>query len=192
MPALEPNPPCWTWLPLSRGSVAEPVARRWLASQLELPPDRLPLRRDAHGRPQLEGAFHHWDCNWSHSGDGLVVSLGHRAWVGIDLEWIRPRPRALTLARRFFTDAEADALAAMDPTEQQHAFQRLWCGKEAVLKAHGRGLAFGLDKLEFEFGSSGLRLASCDPALGDPSQWSLRELVPAAGYLGALAWRRAG
>lgn len=187
MPEL--NPPRWTWLPLPRGSIAEPIARQWLGSQLELPQDRLPLRRDEHGRPQLEGAFHHWDCNWSHSGEGLLVAVGHRVRLGIDLEWIRPRPRALALARRFFTAAEAQALAAMDVAEQEHAFQRLWCGKEAVLKAHGRGLAFGLDRLEFVFTASGLRLESCAPALGDPAQWSLQELVPAAGYRGVLAWR---
>lgn len=187
----EPNPPRWIWLPLPRGSIAEPVARHWLGAQLALPPDRLPLPRDVHGRPQLEGALHHWDCNWSHSGEGLLVALGHGIRVGIDLEWFRPRPRALPLARRFFTAAEAEALAAMDESEQEHAFQRLWCAKEAVLKAHGRGLAFGLDRLEFAFTASGLRLASCDPALGDPAQWSLQELVPAAGYRGVLAWRSA-
>lgn len=190
MPAPAPHPPRWTWLPLSRGSAAEPVARGWLGTQLALPKDRLPLLRDEYGRPQLDGAFHHWDCNWSHSGDGLLVALAHHARVGIDLEWIRPRPRALELARRFFTSAEADALAAMSPAGQQEAFLRLWCAKEAVLKAHGRGLAFGLDKLAFDLDAPGLRLSSCDAALGDPAQWSLLALEPAAGYLGALAWRR--
>lgn len=188
----EPDPPRWTWLPLPRGSVAEPVARQWLGGQLQLPPDRLPLHRDAHGRPQLEGPLQHWDCNWSHSGDGLLVALGQRLRVGIDLEWLRPRPRALDLARRFFTATEAEALAAMGESEQEYAFQRLWCAKEAVLKAHGRGLAFGLDRLEFAFTAAGLRLGSCDPALGEPAQWSLKELAPAAGYRGVLAWRSTG
>lgn len=189
MPPHEPNPPRWTFLPLPRGQPAEPVARRWLASQLDLPPDRLPLKRDDRGRPQLEGAFQHWDCNWSHSGDGLLIALGHRIRVGIDLEWPRPRPRALELARRFFTDPESDWLAGLDAAALQTGFLRLWCAKEAVLKAHGQGLSFGLDKLAFEPAPHGLRLVACDPALGEPAQWSLRELLPAPGYVGALAWR---
>lgn len=189
MPLPEPHPPCWTWLPLPRGEVAEPLARRWLGERLECAPDLLSLRRDDHGRPQLEGGFAGWDCNWSHSGEGLLVALGRAVRLGIDLEWVRPRPRAMELARRFFTAAEADALAGLPTTQREPAFVRLWCAKEAVLKAHGRGLAFGLDKFEFEISHAGVRLVRCDAALGDPAQWSVLELVPQPGYVGAMAWR---
>lgn len=192
MPASKPNPPCWTWLPLPKGHAAEPVARQWLGARLEGPPDQLQLQRDGHGRPQLGGEFAHWDCNWSHSGNGLLVALGQHMQVGIDLEWIRPRPRAVQLARRFFTDAEADALEGLPAAEQHFAFLRVWCAKEAVLKAHGRGLAFGVDKLEFDISAPGPGLVWCDPALGNPAQWSVEELSPIPGYLGALAWRRVG
>lgn len=190
MPVAKSNPPCWTWLPLPRGEAAEPFARRWLGERLDFSPDQLPLRRDEYGRPHLGGGFAQWDCNWSHSGEGLLVTLGQDVRLGIDIEWVRPRPRAMELARRFFTRAEADTLAAMAPAEREPAFLRLWCAKEAVLKAHGRGLAFGLDRFEFEFSASGLRLVRCDAALGDPAQWSVQELVPGPGYVGALAWRQ--
>ena len=52
------------------------------------------VQRDPRGRPMLHGRWADWDCNWSHSGDGLLVALGHRTRLGIDLEWRRPRPRA--------------------------------------------------------------------------------------------------
>lgn len=150
----------------------------------------MPLARDARGRPQLWAPFARHDCNWSHSGDGLLVALGEGMQVGIDLERHRPRPRALALAQRFFTAAEAQWLAGHDtPDALDLAFQRLWCAKEAVLKAHGHGLSFGLDRLCFEQHDEGLRLLCCDPALGLAREWSLQELVPAPGYVGALAWR---
>ena len=77
---------------------------------------------------------------------------------------------------------------------RDHAFLRLWCAKEAVLKAHGHGVSFGLHRLRFGEEGHGyqhgnLRLVECDPELGEPAQWQLRELQPAPGYLGALAWR---
>lgn len=181
--------PRWIWLPLPRGEPGEPVARQWLAPLLACAMEALPIRRDTHGRPWLDEPFSDWDCNWSHSGAGLLVALGRGLRLGIDLEWQRPRPRALELARRFFRDSEADWLAALPESERERAFVRLWCAKEAVLKAHGRGLAFGLDRLAFADTPDGLRMLDCDPALGSPAAWTVQELAPAPGYLGALAWR---
>ncbi|HUH91430.1 MAG TPA: 4'-phosphopantetheinyl transferase superfamily protein [Lysobacter sp.] len=187
--ALAADAPCWAWLPLPRGQAAEPVARRWLAGRLDTTTTALVLQRDERGRPQLGGKFGDWDCNWSHSGAGLLVALGRNLHVGIDLEWLRPRPRAQELARRFFHADEADWLDRLDAPARQQAFVRLWCAKEAVLKAHGHGLSFGLDKLVLVDTPGGLRLADCDPALGTPAQWTLEALAPFPGYVGALAWR---
>lgn len=188
--------PRWTWRPLPRGRPAEPLARDWLGGQLHWPGDALPIHRDSRGRPQLGAPLETYDCNWSHSGGGLLVVLGHGLQVGVDLEWRRPRTRALELARRYFTAAEADWLDALGEVVREDAFLRLWCAKEAVLKAHGHGLAFGLDRLEFGpppgAPTGALRLRACDPALGRPQEWALQELAPAPGFLGALAWRAGG
>ena len=56
-----------------------------------------------------------------------------------------------------------------------------------MLKAHGRGLAFGLDRLRFDEVDGSLQLIACDAALGSATHWQLRELVPQAGYRAALA-----
>ena len=49
-----------------------------------------------------------------------------------------------------------------------------------MLKAHGRGLAFGLDKLAFAERDGALALVACDAALGAPATGQLRECDPAA------------
>ena len=181
----------WHWQPHVAGVAAEPVARAWLALQLGVATSDLALARDDRGRPRLDGQHAHHDCNWSHSGDGLLLALGKGVRVGVDLERIRPRPRAQALAERFFTPQEAHWLATSAPTDcdRDRAFLRLWCAKEAVLKAHGHGLSFGLHRLRFEPDGDVLRLAACDPGLGSPASWSLREFEPAPGYFAALAWR---
>ena len=183
-------PLSWAWQPLPRGVSAEPLARAWLAGKLDAGARALAIRRDPRGRPRLEAPFAGYDCNWSHSGEGLLVVLGQDLQVGADMEWLRPRPRALALAQRYFTPAEALWLGALDAPARELAFLRLWCAKESVLKAHGQGLAFGLDRIEFHHRAGRLSLAGCDAALGRPEDWSLREIEPAPGYLGALAWRR--
>ena len=177
------------WFPYRRGTPAEPQARRWLAQELATPEPALGLHRDAHGRPQLASSPAGHDANWSHSGERLLVALAQGARVGADIEWLRPRPNAMTLARRFFTAGEADALAALPHDQAERWFVRLWCAKEAVLKAHGRGIAFGLERLEFSRDGEGWRLSACDPALGAPDDWRLHAFTPVPDYLATLAWR---
>ena len=177
------------WAPHHRGTPAEALVRPWLADALGLAGGALPLRRDAHGRPRLEAPGRGVDVSWSHSGERLLVALGRGVQVGADLELLRPRPRALALAQRFFAGNETDALLALPADRREAAFVRLWCAKEAVLKAHGRGLAFGLDRLEFALRGDDWTLVACDAALGEPSDWTLHAFAPMPGYLASLAWR---
>jgi len=186
----DPAPPRWTLLPHSRGAAAMPRAQAWLAREFGGDASDYAFERDAHGRPQLQRAG--LDCSWSHSGEHLLIACGEATCVGTDLEAIRPRRNALALARRFFADEESAWLAQrtdMESVAVERDFLRLWCAKEAVLKAHGRGLAFGLHRLAFAESDGGLFLARCDDELGDPRDWRLREFTPAPGTLAALAWR---
>jgi len=181
--------PRWAWHPHRAGVAAETVARAWLAQQLDCTAEQLPLSRDGFGRPRLHASLAACDTSWSHSGEGLLVALGRDMDVGIDLERLRPRPRALAVAERYFTAAELDWLQLQHADVRDEAFLRLWCAKEAVLKAHGHGLSFGLHKLRFVESGTALVLAECDPGLGTARDWSLHEFEPAPGYVAALAWR---
>ena len=182
--------PVQVWLcPHPRGQRGQALATQMLAAALG--DAALLIERDARGRPQLLGAHAGHDANWSHSGELLLLALGEAVAVGVDLEHLRPRPRAAELARRFFHPDETARLLALPATALPLAFVRLWCAKEAVLKAHGHGIAFGLDKLVFEERDTGLQLSACDPALGAPADWQLREWEPQPGYRAALAWRLA-
>lgn len=181
--------PAWHWRPWSPGRPAEAAVRAWLSPRLGCTADAIDLVRDAHGRPRLAQA-HGGDVSWSHSGGGLVMAFTRGATVGVDLEREQPRPRALVLARRYFTAGEADWLQAQSgEAARSLAFVRLWCAKEAVLKAHGRGLAFGLDRLAFAEHDGALSLVAADPALGEAAHWRLHEFAPRPGYRAALAWR---
>lgn len=177
------------WRPHRRGTPTAPLVQPWLAAALRAPGDALGIWRDAHGRPHLGAAHAGRDVNWSHSGEYLLVALGDGVRIGADLEFLRPRPRAMVLADRFFTAGESARLRDMPHDDAETAFVRLWCAKEAVLKAHGRGIAFGLQRLEFVERDGDWRLHDCDPALGEPSDWTLHAFAPMPGYLATLAWR---
>lgn len=180
------------WWPYRPGEDAEARVRAWLGDLWALPPAALTIARDGHGRPYLDAGTHRVDLNWSHSGERLLAACADNVRLGVDIELLRPRQKALALARRFFAAEETVALAALadDPAALQRGFTRLWCAKEAVLKAHGRGLSFGLEKVRFALDASGLpHLVACDPALGEAREWRLDAWSPEPGYWATLAWR---
>ncbi|MEO6384111.1 MAG: 4'-phosphopantetheinyl transferase superfamily protein, partial [Thermomonas sp.] len=184
---LDEDEPAWQWLARDLASTPEQQARVWLAPRLDCTPDTVPLQRTPRGRPRLLAAhvqaLHtRHDISWSHSGHGLLVAHARDAVVGVDLEYERSRRHVLALAHRYFHPDEVAWLSTQtDETAQQSAFIRFWCAKEAVLKAHGHGLAFGLDRLRFLERDGSLHLHACDAALGIAAQWRLRELQPMPG-----------
>jgi len=184
----------WTAHPAR--SSGEPTARPLLEDWFGLASGALPLRRDARGKPRLEGALHRHDVSWSHSGQALLLATGAGVEVGADIERLRPRARALELAERYFAPDETLALQSLPDAQRNLAFLRLWCAKEALLKAHGHGISFGLQRLQFApaaasatLASGPLQLVACDPRLGTPREWTLHQWQPHAHYLAALAWR---
>jgi len=184
--------PVKVWhLPHSPKTRGEIQARACLAAELGYSAHTLPLSRDQHGRPQLGAALVHWDSNWSHSGDHLLLALAKQVRLGVDLERQRPRRHLRQTIERFFHPDEISWLNQLDDNACETAFFRLWCAKEAVLKAHGQGISFGLHKLCFApLATNALQLVYCDPALGVPTQWHLRQWQPFNGYHAALAWNK--
>lgn len=165
-----------------------------LAAYLGVPEAAIELVPDARGKPRLAGAHRQGQrplhFNWSHSGDHALIALALDVVPGVDIERLRPNPRALDIARRYFDPREADALAALPASAREGAFIGLWCAKEAVLKAAGTGLAFGLGRLAFRRLDDGdWALQGIDPALGPADEWQLSGFAPVRDYRGALAWR---
>lgn len=167
-----------------------------LAGYLGISESSVTLHEDARGKPYLsrstptrgDGAL--LEFNWSHSGDHALIAVSRRGAVGVDIERPGKNLRAIEIARRFFDGSEADALEALDPDARDRAFIGLWCAKEAVLKAVGEGLSFGLARLAFAHaGGPDWELARTDPALGDPSDWQVSGFDPEPGYRGSVAWR---
>ncbi|HUH31504.1 MAG TPA: 4'-phosphopantetheinyl transferase superfamily protein [Rhodanobacter sp.] len=140
-----------------------------------------------HGRPRFEPLpDSQLDFNWSHSGDHAAVALARHVAPGIDLERLCERVNALPLAQRFFHPDEVAALVACPVAARSAAFLELWTAKEAVLKATGRGIAFGLHRLHVMRGAAP-QLAWLDG--DDAAAWQLQRLPLDPGYVAALAWR---
>lgn len=161
------------------------IARGWLGTVAGAP-SAAALRRDARTRPRLPPGC--GDVGWSHTRGQLLLAYAPHGQLGVDVEATTRPLRPLEVAHRYFAPEEAAGLATLEPSARPQAFVRLWCAKEAVLKAHGHGLAFGLHRLAFDPCATTPRLLRCDPALGRAADWTLHAFAPAPGFLAVLAW----
>lgn len=178
------------WLPRRRDEGRAPLLRV-LAGYLDTRPESIHLGENPHGRPRLDDPFAgRLDFNWSHSGERAVIAVArHLPALGVDIERVRPRRSFMALAERFFAASEYSLLAAMPEEQRLSAFVRLWTAKEAMLKAHGRGLAYGLEKAVMSLDGDTLKPVHLEGELGEPSSWHLAHWhLPAQGFA-TLCWQ---
>jgi 4'-phosphopantetheinyl transferase len=161
-----------------------------LAVYLDVPADAVHLVDTEHGRPEL---IEPWNgqlaFNWSHTKDAALIAVARGVTPGVDIERLRTRAHAMELAERFFHPEETAALAALDVERREQAFLQLWTAKEAVLKATGRGIAFGLHRLRLAVVPDEPRVIWMDGE--NASAWQLHALPVGADHVASVAWRGA-
>lgn len=142
------------------------------------------------GKPALGGEFAHAEVsfNLSHSGGMTVLAVTScRVDLGVDIERLRVDVDCIGLASRFFASSESRELAGLPASARPAAFFACWTRKEALVKALGMGIIFGLAEFSVSMdpAESEARLASDHPDLS--GAWRLYSLCPEPGYLAAVA-----
>jgi phosphopantetheinyl transferase len=138
------------------GRVAAKDALRRLLQRragIALAPADIEIVPDAHGRPQVFGAWRERlgvtpVVSIAHSGGvaAALAALDSRALVGIDIELVTPaRDGFEALA---FAPDERQLVSTLDAEARREWQLRMWCAKEAAGKAIGRGLSSGLGALQ--------------------------------------------
>lgn len=170
---------------------ARSALRRILAGYLRCEADGIAFRLGTVGKPALAdpGAPPLY-FNLSHSHALGLLAITHFGEIGVDVELVRDRDTAPQLAERFFHPNEVAALQGLPPEQRTAAFFNAWTRKEAFLKATGKGITYGIDRVEVTLApNTSARVLTLD---GDPNAaaaWSLMPLAPAADYIAALALR---
>jgi malonyl CoA-acyl carrier protein transacylase/phosphopantetheinyl transferase len=126
--------------------VAKDALRQYLKVRygLTLCPADVEVLPDGNGRPLVHGSWVDQvprvpQVSIAHSG-GLAVALvgGPGGGIGVDVEWLdRMNEHVMLMA---FTPVERELLARLPAEEAQEWALRVWCAKEAVGKALGRGM----------------------------------------------------
>jgi 4'-phosphopantetheinyl transferase len=170
-------------------TVCRGLLRTLLASYLKVESVSIRFALGPAGKPELrEPADANLHFNVTHSHGLAMFAVTRRCPVGVDVEHLRPMSDYLGLAERYFSPREVAILRALPDEERARAFFHAWTRKEAYLKARGVGLSYGLERVEVTLGPrEPPQLLRLDGEERLAQRWSLHNLEPAPGFVGALA-----
>ena len=130
----------------ARGSL-----RCLLANYLGIAAKDIRFNYGAHGKPEIADT-QLW-FNLSHSEDMAIYCFSASCLVGVDLEYLGKEVNCDHISQRFFSQQEAELIYSLPEAQKKQTFFQLWTAKEAYLKAIGKGLCGGLDKIEVAINS---------------------------------------
>lgn len=174
----------------NRAVVGRSVLRSLLASYLRCRPEHLRFAYGPNGKPTLASPLdaNRLHFNLAHSGDLALIAVTALGPLGVDVEQIRPMPDAEDLVERFFSPRENALFQQLRAQEKSSAFFNLWTRKEAWLKATGEGIGHSLNRVEVTFlPGEPAKLLGLPKDTSPSSNWTLQELAPAPGFVGAVA-----
>ncbi len=168
---------------------ARGIVRHLLAAYLDEPPGSVRFAYGPMGQPRLaDPAEPDLRFNLSHSREILLLAVARGRAVGVDLEPVRPLSHRDAIERRVFSAEERQALEAVPADRRLEAFFGGWTRKEAFAKAVGDGMWATMGRIEVTFDpESAPRLVRLDGSREAATAWTLFDLKPAAGFVGAVA-----
>jgi 4'-phosphopantetheinyl transferase len=172
-------------------TAAHGVLRLLLGAMLGEPAQALGFSHNNYGKPrQLEPA-NGIEFNMSHSGGIVLIGFARRIPIGIDVEAMRPVAERAAIVRRYFHPGEAADFARVSPEEADAAFFRCWSRKEAVVKALGLGMSLDLHRYRVTcIPGAPPEVLALEGEANPPESWTLLDLEPGSGHVGAVAARR--
>jgi 4'-phosphopantetheinyl transferase len=168
--------------------VAHGILRRLLAGYRKADPRALRFTIGKNGKPALsdENGPTALRFNLSHTEDMALIAVTLGREIGVDVERVRAISELDSIVDSYFTSHERDTLRTMENTARRDAFYRCWTRKESYAKATGGDLPAALGGFDTMLSQGPADLPALD-APREASGWNLYELLPADGYVGAVA-----
>jgi 4'-phosphopantetheinyl transferase len=154
--------------------------RHILARYQGVPPAALRVRREAGGKPFIEGGSE-LSFSLTHSGGLALLAVAGRP-VGVDVERVRVVRRMSRILQRVMHEETAHVLNALPAEQRVVAFIDAWTQREAHVKALGGGVFRTRDDLPFRSAHPGDGSVVVESARSTGEPWSITRLVPADGW----------
>lgn len=171
-------------------TITRSTLRQILAQTLDCDLSHITIANHPDGKPylQFQPGPTRVRFSVSHSQDLAMIALTLDHDIGIDVEKVRTDIDYQTLARRFFSTAEYEALQDCSEQIQLQAFFATWTRKEAIVKAHGKGIALGLKQFDVSvdpYQPPRLLVTRWEDEL--MADWTLMNIDSAPGYFASMA-----
>jgi 4'-phosphopantetheinyl transferase len=158
------------------------VLRHLLGGYLSRGPGAIELESGERGKPRVAGGDG-VEFNLSHSGGLAVFAFAPENPVGIDVELAGRVRDPVAVAEREFGQAEAERLRALDATQLEPEFLRLWVRHEAALKCRGEGLGGrtgpdGLVLVDLDVGPGAAAAVALEREADPVSMWRFEQRQP--------------
>lgn len=169
--------------------VAHALVRTTLSRYHPTAPAAWRFARNEHGRPDIDTpeSARSLRFNLSHTSGLVAVAVARDLTLGVDVEDRSRRTDTLSVARRFFSEAECTQLFANPRDHQHQRFFDYWTLKEAYIKARGMGLALPLAAFSFDLAAKEPRIAFDQRIDDDPARWHFVVSHPTARHTLAVA-----
>ena len=164
------------------------ILRKLLGEYTGLEPSGIAFQTNPYGKLSLPS--NPLKFNLSCCQSRVIFAFALEMEIGVDLEQVRPLAELERMVKGWLSPAERAGLLTLAPVSQMNAFFHIWTQKEALLKAHGKGLSMPLQEFSVSNDPNKAgQLYSINCGSDDDSHWRMISHVPEAGWWAAVCVR---
>ncbi len=118
------------------------MTRAVLGHYTQQEPAMVRFIRGTTGKPDLDPDAHGYDLRFSlsHTDERVCLGISRKSRIGIDMVKIDSRYPFLASGEYLFSRDERNWIVQAAPEDRPYRFFRIWCLKEALIKATGRNV----------------------------------------------------
>ena len=147
--------------------IARALLRKVLASQLQLPSQKISIAYSINGKPHLPD-YPNLKFNISHTDGAIAIAISSDLNIGVDIEH---------QDRKFeFHRLEDFLYSESEQTRGEESFLKVWTIKEAIMKAKGIGLSQPLNTIELSTLENGHLIVLTTPWDSRPN-WTVNSKI---------------
>ncbi len=173
----------------NRSIISKAIIKNIISNYLGLNIKQIIFSYNEFGKPVIPERINSFRLNFniSHSGDLGLIAITRKNLIGIDVEKMNELDQIDDIINLCFTETEKYMLSCLESTEKKEVFYKIWTGKEAFIKAIGKGFSFPLKNISFRLNSKKEMVIGeiLDP-MNTGKDWQIYNFNPQDNYTSAL------